>query len=153
MQQVTLSLALSYIVGIVVIVWAVRHVMDVHGHMTDVETIPEQGVRIPVYAIRTAVRGHPFVVFGTYNSLNPVLRILPDRIEYRLAFRRSRLFADIESVAFKKNLRSYRIIITFRGERKTLVTYTLRRETVQTLMRWLTQKGVQVLGGDRMERR
>ena len=80
--------------------------------------LPEEGVKVPVWATFTGVRAIPFVALGS-NSLSPLLRLYEDRVEFKVFRLHTRRFEEIERVHATRVLMTNLITFEWRGEKLT----------------------------------
>jgi len=70
---------------------------DPPGASSSAGNIPPEGIEIPLRASFTGLSFLPGIALG-HNSLNPLLHLHPDGIEYRVIRRRRRHWSDVARV-------------------------------------------------------
>ena len=111
------------------------------------EPLPSEGVRVPVQCADVGLRALPLISFGE-NSLNPLVRLLPEGIETRALFHRVRPYAEIEEARLPYNpyefLAGHVVELWFRGESSCVYFSFLAPRWQVGVFTFLWRRGVQL---------
>jgi len=109
------------------------------------DPLPPQGVRIPVQGVDVGVRAVPLLSFGE-NSLDPLVRLLPEGLETRALAHRVRPYAEIEEARIPYNpfefLVGHTVELWFRGDASSLYLHVAVAPWQIGLLTFLWRRGI-----------
>lgn len=131
--------ALTIILVVAILVTARNRLRELERHFVPLShTLPPDGIRVPIRAAFLGRKATGMLSLGN-NSLNPLLILHEDQVEYRVFFRRTRPLSEIDLVEVYGFARHVRL--TFENG-STFSAFVPNPDARRELLAFFARKGV-----------
>ena len=103
--------------------------------------LPENGVKIPIYATFTGVRFAPWLALGT-NSLSPLLRVYDDHLDFKVLRPHRKSYEEIEAVGVITWHLTRNVYFIWRDTQLTFSANIIRKDWLIQLVQFFHHKNV-----------
>jgi len=105
------------------------------------EPLPDAGIKVPIYATFTGLKGVPLLALAT-NSYVPLLRLHEDRIDFKIIRSHSKTLDQIEYVSASSWRLAKNLEFAWKDTRFTLSANVIREDWLIQVLYFLRRKNV-----------